>query len=209
MLSVFKKLGRIGSETARVVKLYETLDMNADSYPEDLERFFAEYNKLDNIDKSLFNAITGMLDAKDRLVGALKKFVYVDMYSTKPLNTGLDGNLEYNSANSTIVEVADGKLIPKSIGITTVTIRNDNGLQEVFKVIVKRPILSTTIRVKNGKTYKVSIPYMVNEVVRSNEGVSYSISGNELAIKGITKGKTYVYIGTTEGKTIKYKVKVD
>lgn len=143
---------------------------------------------------------------------SLKRSVVVDKYSTKPIECELEGNLQYLVENETIAVIKDGIVIPVDIGYTAVTVSNDSGEEQIYRILVKKPILSSSVSEKYKNTVKITLPsdIIVNEVfLSSKKKISYTLEGSELSVTGLKKGCTaYVYVGTKSGKTLKYKIKV-
>jgi len=211
LINAFKKVGTLGKDIKKVVSLYNSLDENSDDYPEKLEQFFEEYNKLGTVKRKVVDFCTGILDAKTKLIDSAKHIVRVDMYSTKTLETQLSGNIEFYSANETIAEVYDGIVFPKGIGTTKITAQNEYGEKESFRIYIKKPILSRTLRLSVGKNGMINVPadITINEIVVSSERIiSYDQDGNNIEVAAITKGTAYIYVGDTTGKSLKYKIKV-
>ena len=210
IISAFKKLGTLSKDISRVVKMYEALDETAEDYPEKLEQFFTEYNKLGTVKRKVVDFCTGVLDAKDKLIDALHHLVFIDLYSEKTLDRTLDGSLTFSSDNEAVAKVdVSGTIKPASIGITSITLSNGKE-QEIYRVFVKKPLLATKVYVKNGKSANITIPatYEITSVVEESEKISLVQNGHTLTVTGAKKGTAYIYVGTDEGKTLKYKVKV-
>lgn len=211
LVSAFKKIGSLGSDVKRVVGLYNSLDEESDDYPEKLEYFFAEYNKLGAVKRKLVDFCTGVLDAKDKLVDKVKHIKNVDLYSVMTLETALGGDVEWYSNNETIAEVYDGMVQPNGIGTTKIIAQNSAGEKETYRIIVKKPVISRNIRISNGRSCTISIPsdVTVNDVVVSSERIlAYDLEGNSLEVTALAKGTAYIYVGTQTAKTLKYKIKV-
>ncbi|MBO4414664.1 MAG: hypothetical protein J5824_01635 [Lachnospiraceae bacterium] len=211
-IKAFKSVGTLSKEISKVVSLYNALDESDQDYEKKLEEFFREYNALSPFKRKVVDAITGVLGMKDKLQDSLKHSIVLDKYSTKPLECELEGKLQYLVDNETIATVKDGVIVPVDIGYTSITVSNDSGEEMIYRVIVKKPVLASTVSVMYKKTVKIALPSdtIVNEVsLSSKKKISYSLEGNELSVTGLKKGSTaYVYVGTKTGKTLKYKIKV-
>lgn len=209
-VEAFKKLGKLSKEIANVVSMYEALDESSPDYQEDLKKFFDAYNSLAPYKRKIVDALTGVLNAKDYLKDSLKHSVIIDKYSTKPFECELPGVLTYEIDNETIATIKDGTVIPGSIGFTSLKVSNDAGEKVIYRIFVKKPVLASSVKIQKNKTTVITIPdnETVNEIHLSNKKISYSLKGRELTVTGIKAGKSYIYVGTKAGKTLKYKVTV-
>lgn len=118
-----------------------------------------------------------------------------------------------NEAVVTVKDTEDSKKIlihTVSVGMTKVVVTNENKESEIFRIFVKKPLLSTRFNIKIGN--KVNIPLSSNatEIKVSNKKIiSVEHLGDELVVTGLAKGTGYIYVGNSaDGKTIKYKIKV-
>ena len=150
-----------------------------------------------------------MLDAKDKIKQQVKRIVVVDLYSSKDLEPSLEGVLEYTSENEEIATVAGGTVSTVNVGMTKITVTNQENQTEVFRVFVKKPVLSVKLNVKKGSSISIPLPSGYGEIKVSNKDIiDAENSGAELTVMGISKGTGYIYVGSGTGSTTKYKIKV-
>ncbi len=211
-IKLFKKAGTLSSNVASAVKNFQSLDETSENYNAELKAFFDQYNNMSLAERKITDLVLGLCDLKDVLVDTLNNSVVVDLYSTKKLDCSLTGAVTYEIGNETIAAVSDaGILRPLSMGFTSITATNNSGEQQIFRVVVKKPIIVRTVKTKVGETVTVPLPNgtVVVETHRSNKKAGYAINGNNVTITGIKESKkTYIYIGTADGVTQKFKVKV-
>ncbi len=216
LIDAFKTLGTMSKDVSKVVKMFNALDPSAQTYEEDLKAFFDEYNKLSAIKRKVVDAVTGLLGMKDSLINSLKNTLVIDLYSTKTIEVTPDGrDLVFYSENDTIATIDDkGMITPVSIGFTAITAQAGEGESKetvYYRVFVKKPILSSSVKVKKGNTAKISLPdnITVNEVRASSKKKFYfTREGNSIEVKGLKQGNAYLYVGTQDGNTLKYKIKI-
>ncbi|MCR5204133.1 MAG: hypothetical protein K6E47_03690 [Lachnospiraceae bacterium] len=211
LVSGFKKLGTLSKDISRVVKMYNALDETSEDYPEKLQEFFKEYNKLGPVKRKVVDFCTGVLNAKDQLLANVRHIVLIDLYSEKQLEGQLEGYETYASENEAVVKATgSGKITAVSVGTTKVEATNFAGEEETFRIFVKKPILASKAAVKKGNKISITVSseYSITKVVAGSNKISVEQNGNVLSIEGKKKGTAYIYVGTTSGKTLKYKVKV-
>ncbi len=208
LVSLFKSIGQLSKKVKKVVTMYNNLDEEAEDYPEKVLAFFNEYEKLGVVNRKLVNLITGVLDAKDKIKQQVKRIVVVDLYSSKDIEPSLEGVLRYTSENKEIATVAGGTVSTVNVGMTKITVTNQDN-QEVFRVFVKKPVLSVKLNVKKGSSISIPLPSGYCEIKVSNKDIiDAENSGAELTVMGISKGTGYIYVGSGTGSTTKYKIKV-
>ena len=211
LISAFKKLGTLSKEISNVVNLYNNLDETKEDYPDKLQEFFTEYNKLSAVKRKVVDFCTGVLDAKDKLLASIGHVITIDLYSEKTIKTELNGSITFTSNNESIASVSGSGIIsPKGIGFTSIIAKSSNGEEETYRIIVKKPLLSTKVSVAKGGSVTVSLPSytQIKEVASSNNKISFSRNGLVITISGLKKGTSYLYVGTKDGDTLKYKVKI-
>ena len=211
IVALFKKAGTLSKDISRVVKMYNALDETSEEYPEKLQEFFEEYNKLGVVKRKVVDFCTGVLDAKDKLLANIRHIVLVDMYSEKQLMTGFEGKVDFASDNEAVATVdGSGLLKGVSVGTTKVEATNEAGEKETFRIFVKKPLLASKVTVKKGNEVTITVDksYDITEVIAGSNKVSVNRDGYKLSVEGKKKGTAYIYVGTKEGKTVKYKVTV-
>ncbi|MBR4344616.1 MAG: Ig-like domain-containing protein [Lachnospiraceae bacterium] len=211
LVSAFKKLGTLAKDISKVVKMYNALDETSEDYPEKLQEFFKEYNKLGPVKRKVVDFCTGVLNAKDQLLANVRHIVLVDLYSEKQLDGQLDGEEVFVSENEAVAVVSkSGKITATSVGITKVEATNSAGEEETFRIFVKKPLLASKVAVKKGNKINITVSseYSILKVVSGSNKISVEQNGNVLSVEGKKKGTAYIYVGTTSGKTLKYKVKI-
>ncbi len=208
-VEIYKAIGSISKEIRAVVKRFEALDENDKAYEQNLEAFFNLYNALPLYKRKIADAITGVIDIKDQLIKSLDHSLVIDIYSTMELNCELSGELQYHVNDEAVAVIKNGVIYPASIGFTSLTISNESE-EIVYRLIVKKPLFASSFSVQLSKTVHIPLPsnYAVNEIHFSNKRIQYLPDEKDLTIKGIRKGKAYVYVGTKNGITYKYKVVV-
>ena len=211
LITLFKKAGTLSKDISKVVKMYNALDETSEDYPERLTEFFEEYNKLSLVKRKVVDFCTGVLSAKDKLLSNVRHIIIVDLYSDRQLFPELEGNCEFISENESVVLIdKSGVLKTQSIGVTKVEAINEAGEKEVFRVFVKKPLLASKVSVKRGNKIKITVSdnYEIKEVVSGSNKIKVDLTDNVLLVKGLKKGTAYIYVGTKEGRTVKYKVTV-
>ena len=212
-IDLFKSVGTMAKDVKKVVSMYNALDETSETYAADLQAFFEAYNKLSAWKRKVVDGCTGLLSAKDTLLGNLRHIVLIDSYSEKDITIDAPEKItELLSENDTIAYVTDsGKIMAAGTGMTKITATLENGEVETYRIFVKKPILATKVKVKTGATAKITIPtdvQAVNLKVSSKKKISASITDGTIVVTGKSKGKAYVYLGTTTGKTLKYKISI-
>ncbi|MCR5322625.1 MAG: hypothetical protein K6E85_05090 [Lachnospiraceae bacterium] len=210
-IKAFKKAGTLSKEISDVVKLFNDLDEKDEDYEKKLAEFFDKYNELSPFRRKVVDAITGLLDMKDTLLDSITHSVIVDMYSTKKLECGMSGSLNYQVENETVIKVDNGLIIPSSIGYSALTVSDAAGEEIVYRVFVKKPVLSSTVSVKKNKTVTVKLPTdkTITDIhISSSKKITCDRNGYEITVTGLKKGTAYVYVGTESGSTMKYKIKI-
>ncbi len=210
-IKLFEKAGTLSSNVASAVKSFKSLDETSENYNEELKAFFDKYNGMTLAERKITDIVLGLCDLKDALVESLNNSVVIDLYSTRKIECKLAGPVTYEVGNETIAVVENGVIKPLSMGYTSITATNGSGDKQVFRVVVKKPIIARTVKVKVGETVTVPLPEgtTVAETHRSNKKAGYSVIGSSVAITGVKESKkTYIYIGTADGNTMKLKVKV-
>lgn len=210
-IKLFKKAGTLTENVASAVKSFQSLDETSESYNTELKAFFDTYNSMTLAERKITDVVLGLCDLKDTLVDSLNNSVVLDLYSTKHLDCALAGPVTYEVGNETIVVVENGIIKPLSMGFTSITATSGNGEKQIFRVVVKKPIIARTIKVKVGEavTVPLSEGTIVAETHRSNKKVGYTVTEKSVVITGLKESKkTYIYIGTADGGTMKFKVKV-
>lgn len=216
LIGLFKKVGTLSKDIKRVVDMYNALDEEKESYPEDLMNYMSEYQKLGPVSRKICNFITGFLNQKDRLIASVKHIVVTDLYSDKTIEVNIEGNvssMSENEAIATVKDVKDGHKIlihTVSVGMTKVVVTNESNESETFRVFVKKPLLSTRFNLKKGNKANIPLSSNATEIKVSNKKIiSVENLGDELVVTGAAKGTGYIYVGNSiDGKTIKYKIKV-
>ncbi|MCR5725869.1 MAG: Ig-like domain-containing protein [Lachnospiraceae bacterium] len=211
IVAAIKKAGSIAKDITKVVKMYEALDETSQDYPEKLQKFFEAYNKLGTVKRKVVDFCTGVLNSKDELLDNLRRLVLVDFYSEKNIKSELTGTLTYKCENENIATVSTTGLVkPVSVGFTSITVTNASGDEEVFRVFVKKPILSTKITVAKGSIVKIPVSdsMQVLEIKAGNDKISFTQNTSDITVTGLKKGTSYLYIGTKTGITVKIKIKV-
>ena len=211
LVSGFKKLGTLSKDISRVVKMYNALDETSEDYPEKLQEFFKEYNKLGPVKRKVVDFCTGVLNAKDQLLANVRHIVLIDLYSEKQLEGQLEGYETYASENEAVAKATgSGKITAVSVGTTKVEATNSAGEEETFRIFVKKPILASKAAVKKGNKISITVSseYSITKVVSGSDKIDIEQNGNVLSVEGKKKGTAYIYVGTKSGKTLKYKVKV-
>ena len=212
LVSAFKKAGTLAKDVSKVIKLYNALDEDAEDYTERLKEFFEEYSKLSTIKRKLVDFCTNLLDAKDRLLESVRHHVMIDPYSEKQLDTALEGKIHYTSLDDTVATVdANGRVSGVGVGMAKIVCSNDMD-EEVFRVFVTKPLLNTakiTVK-KNGKAQTISVPSSeIVSVTAGNKKISAERNGSNISVKGLKKGKSNVYVGLSDGQTLKYKIVIE
>ena len=216
LINAFKTLGTMSKDVSKVVNMFNALDPSAQTYEKDLEEFFNEYNNLSPVKRKLVDAVTGLLGMKDSLVNSLKNTIVIDLYSTKKIDVISNGrDWVFHSGNETIATIDDkGVITPVSLGFTAITAEAGEGESQetvYYRVFVKKPILSSSVKVKRGNTAKISLPsnITVNEIhASSKKKISFVREGYSVEVKGLKQGTAYLYVGTQDGTTLKYKIKI-
>lgn len=211
LVAGFKKLGTLGKDISKVVKMYNALDETSEDYPEKLQEFFKEYNKLGPVKRKVVDFCTGVLNAKDQLLANVRHIVLIDLYSEKQLEGQLEGYETYASENEAVAKATgSGKITAVSVGTTKVEATNSAGEEETFRIFVKKPILASKAAVKKGNKISITVSseYSITKVVSGSDKIDIEQNGNVLSVEGKKKGTAYIYVGTKSGKTLKYKVKV-
>ena len=213
LVSVFKTGGKLAKDVAKVVKLYEALNEDSEDYPDRLREFFEEYSKLSTVKRKLVDLCTNVLDAKDKLVESVRRHNLIDLYSEKQLKDIPDGKWLFTSQDETVATVNDiGVVRAVGVGYTKIIVSNANSTDELtYRVFVKKPVLNSgKFSVTKGKTISITVPASskITEVKPGNGKISVSRSGNTLTVTGNKKGTANLYVGTDEGKTLKYKISV-
>ena len=211
LVAGFKKLGTLGKDISKVVKMYNALDETSEDYPEKLQEFFKEYNKLGPVKRKVVDFCTGVLNAKDQLLANVRHIVLIDLYSEKQLEGQLESYETYASENEAVAKATgSGKITAVSVGTTKVEATNSAGEEETFRIFVKKPILASKAAVKKGNKISITVSseYSITKVVSGSDKIDIEQNGNVLSVEGKKKGTAYIYVGTKSGKTLKYKVKV-
>lgn len=212
LVSAFKKAGTLTKDISKVIKLYDALDEDAEDYTERLKEFFEEYSKLSTIKRKLVDFCTNLLDAKDRLLESVRHRLWIDLYSEKSLDTGIEGVVHYSSLDDTVATVdSNGKVSAVGVGMAKIVCSNDTD-EEVFRVFVTKPLLNTAkiIVRKDGKAQTISVPSSaIVSVTAGNKKISVERNGSNIIVKGLKKGKSNVYVGLANGQTFKYKIVIE
>ena len=209
LVNLFKSIGSLSKKIKKVVTMYNNLDEEADNYPEQVLEFFNEYNKLGVVNRKLVDMLTGLLNAKDKLKQSVKRIVVVDLYSSKILEPSLEGVLKYTSENEEIATIVGGTVSTVNVGITKIVVVNQENQTEVFRVFVKKPVLSVKFNVKKGSSINIPLSSDCGDIKVSNKNIIEVVnSGTVLTVNGISKGTGYIYVGSDTGSTTKYKIKV-
>lgn len=211
LITLFRKAGTLSKDISKVVKMYNALDETSEDYPEKLMEFFEEYNKLGLVKRKVVDFCTGILGAKDKLLSNVRHIIILDLYSERQICAELEGNCEFMSENESVALVDEkGILKTQSTGITKIEVVNETGEKEIFRVFVKKPLLASKVSVKRGNKIKITVvdSYEINKVVSGSNKIKVEMIDNVLLVEGLKKGTAYIYVGTTDGKTVKYKVKV-
>ncbi len=212
LVSAFKKAGALAKDVSKVIKLYNALDEDAEDYTERLKEFFEEYSKLSTIKRKLVDFCTNLLDAKDRLLESVRHHVMIDLYSEKTLDISIESAVHYSSQDDTVATVdGNGKVSAVGVGMAKIVCSNDTD-EEVFRVFVTKPLLNTakiTVK-KNGKAQTISVPSSeIVSVTAGNKKISVERNGSNISVKGLKKGKSNVYVGLSDGQTLKYKIVIE
>ena len=209
-ITAFKKFGTLSKEIGNVVDMFNKLDETDQEYENRLAEFFEKYNELSPIKRKVVNAITGVLDMKDAPLDSIRHSIVVDMYSTKKLNVDFAGSCEYLVENETIAKVSNGTINPVSVGYTSMKCTDQSGEETIYRIVVKKPVLSSTVGVKKKQTVVIKLPEdgAIENIQISNDKISYVLDKRELTVSGNNKGTAYIYVGTDSGRTLKYKIKV-
>ena len=177
-----------------------------------LKVFFEEYSKLSTIKRKLVDFCTNLLDTKDKLLESVRHHVLIDLYSEKQLDTALEGKTHYTSLDDTVATVdVNGRVSGVGVGMAKIVCSHDTD-EEVFRVFVTKPLLSTakiTVK-KNGKAQTITVPSSeIVSVTAGNKKISVERNGRNMSVKGLKKGKSNVYVGLSDGQTLKYKIVIE
>lgn len=213
LIGAFKKIGTLGKKVKKVVNLYYSLDETSEDYVQRLMEFLEQYERLGPVNRKIVDFCTGILSAKDRLIASVKRIVIVDMYSDKKLETNLEGDVSFFSENEAVAVIEEGNVKPVSVGMTKVVVANELNETETLRIFVKKPILATSLRLKKGNTVSIPLPSEMNVgaiKISSDKVISVKKSSDTLIVNGVGKGTAYIYVGSSgsNGKTVKYKIKV-
>ena len=214
-IKLYEKAGILSDNIKRVLDLYRALDETAPDYPEKLSRFLNEYNSLADYEKKIFSVISGFFSAKDELLANIR-IITVDLYSTLDIRPTIAPDGKFPSSidvgDETIAKVNEstGILTPVSVGITSISVKMpDSDTPLTYRIIVKKPLLSSaTIKINKGDTIVITLPAdsSSRSVHVSNKKITVSLDGSRLTVTSKKTGKSYVYVGSENGHTLKYRI---